>query len=134
MTSSEDSMNQEAIVLLMSVLGKHFGIFIDPDDYEKTIYSCERAEKYKNVYFIKLSSESDLSKLCMLARNSDRRHRGQSTRSYCVNIKTNKVMSNCFSSKCKKRGGKFVFQEVATSSEEDDSEEETLTTSKKRKI
>jgi hypothetical protein len=129
---SEENSKHAAIQLLMSCLCKAFTVFIDPDDYEQSIYSCSRAAKYKNVYFIKLSSESDLSKYCMLARNKGQQHRGQSSRSYCVNIKTNKVMSNCFSTKCKQRGGgKYVFQEVLTSSE-DESEDESP--SKKQKV
>jgi hypothetical protein len=121
---SQESLKHEAVDILLTCLRKEFEIYIDQEDYQKTIYSCERAEKYKNVYYIKLSTESDVSKLCALTYNSNRCHRGVSNRSYCVNIKTKKIMSNCFSTKCKTRnGGKYVFQDVDTS-EEDESDEQ----------
>jgi hypothetical protein len=122
---SEEDKKNAAVQILMNCLCKAYNVFVDPDDYDKTIYSCARAPKYKNVYFIKLCQECDLSKYCILARNKEHMHRGQSTRSYCVNTKTNKVMSNCFSTKCKERGGgRFVFQQQLTSSE-DESEDES---------
>ena len=124
-TTSQNN-NKEAINLLLSVLSKQFGIDLDEEDYQDNIYSCSIAPEYKNVYFIKLTHASALSDFCMLAKNSQKTHRGTSTRSYCVNIKTNKVISMCFSSKCRKRGGKYVFQDVDsdTSSEEESSEDE----------
>ena len=142
MTTPEEDSKHEANHLLISVLCKQFGYFVDPDEYDDNIYSCQRAEKYNNVYFIKMKHSSQLSKYCMLARNGEKKHRGPSTRSYCVNIKTKKVMSNCFSSKCRQRGGgKYTFQDVETSSEDDDDDDDddddvkkTLTTSKRQKV
>ena len=132
-TTSENN-NKEAVNLLLSVLSTHFGIDIDEEDYDDNVYSCSIAPDHKNVYFIKLTHASALSKFCMLAKNSHKTHHGPSTRSYCVNIKTNKVISMCFSSKCKKRGGgKYTFQDVYTSSEDESSEDEKQT-SKKLKV
>ena len=125
MTSTTSQNNKEAVNLLLSVLSKHFGIDIDEEDYDDNVYSCSIAPDHKNVYFIKLTHASALSNFCMLARNSQKSHHGPSTRSYCVNIHTKKVISMCFSSKCKKRGGgKYIFQDVYTSSEDDTSSED----------
>ena len=136
MTSTTSQNNKEAINLILSVLTKQFGVDICEDDYDSQVYSCSIAPDYQNVYFIKLNHTSDFSNLCMLARNSQKTHRGASTRSYCVNIKTNKVISMCFSSKCKKRGGgKYVFQDVdSDTSSEDESSEDEKQTSKKLKV
>ena len=135
MTSTTSQNNKEAVNLLLSVLSKQFGVDIDEEDYDDNIYSCSIATGYKNVYFIKLTHASALSKLCMLARNSTKTHRGPSTRSYCVNIYSKKVISMCFSSKCKKRGGgKYIFQDVDTSSEDETSSDDEEPTSKKLKV
>ena len=134
MASTTSQNNKEAVNLLLSVLSKQFGVDIDEEDYDSQVYSCSIAPDYKNVYFIKLNHTSDFSNLCMLARNSQKTHRGPSTRSYCVNIHTKKVISMCFSSKCKKRGGKYIFQDVETSSEDDTSSEDEKPTSKKLKV
>ena len=132
--TSTTSENKEAVNLLLSVLSKQFSIDLDEEDYQDNIYSCSIAPEYKNVYFIKLTHASAFSDFCMLAKNSQKTHRGTSTRSYCVNIKTNKVISMCFSSKCKKRGGgKYIFQDVETSSEDDTSSEDEKPTLKKLK-
>ena len=119
--------NKEAVNLLLSVLSKVFGIDIDEEDYDDNIYSCSIAPDYKNVFFIKLTHASAFANMCMLARNSMKTHRGPSTRSYCVNIYSKKVISMCFSSKCKKRGGKYTFQDVETSSEDTSSDDEEPT-------
>ena len=137
MTSTTSQNNKEAVNLLLSVLSKQFGVEICEDDYDSQVYSCSIAPEYQNVYFIKLNNSSYFSNLCMLARNRQKTHRGPSSRSYCVNIKTNKVISMCFSSKCKKRGGgKYIFQDVDsdTSSEDESSEDEKNKTSKKLKV
>lgn len=134
-TTSENN-NKEAVNLLLSVLTKQFGIDIDEEDYEDNVYSCILAKEYHNVYFIKLTHSSALAKLCMLARNSRKTHRGTSMRSYCVNIHSKKVISMCFSSKCKKRGVKYIFQDVnsETSSEDKTSSDDEKQTSKKLKV
>ena len=127
MTSTAQN-NKEAINILLSVLSKHFGIDIDEEDYDDNIYSCSLSPGYTNVFFIKLTHASALSSFCMLARNSQKSHHGPSTRSYCVNTHTKKVISMCFSSKCKKRGGgKYIFQDVYTSSEDTSSDDEEPT-------
>ena len=134
MTSTTSENNKEAVNLLLSVLSKQFGVEICEDDYDSQVYSCSIAPEYQNVYFIKLNHSSYFSNLCMLAKNSMKTHRGPSSRSYCVNIHSKKVISMCFSSKCKKRGGgKYIFQDVDTSSEDETSSDDEEPTSKKLK-
>jgi hypothetical protein len=134
MTSTSQN-NKEAVNLLLSVLSKHFGVDVDEEDYNDNVYSCSLSPEYKNVFLIKLTHASALSNFCMLARNSQKSHHGPSTRSYCVNIHTKKVISMCFSSKCKKRGGgKYIFQDVYTSSEDETSSDDEEPTSKKFKV
>jgi hypothetical protein len=135
MTSTTSQNNKEAVNLLLSVLSKHFCIDIDEEDYDDNVYSCSIAPEYKNVFFIKLTHASAFANFCMLARNSQKSHRGPSTRSYCVNIHSKKVISMCFSSKCKKRGGgKYIFQDVDTSGEDETSSDDEEPTSKKLKV
>ena len=98
------------------------------EEFSKAVYSCERAPKFKHVFFIKLSNDSPLARHCALAKGLS--HTGRPKRSYCVNVFSKKVVAMCFSSKCKKRqDGKAVIQDAYESdtSDEDSSDDDAQT-------
>jgi hypothetical protein len=144
MSSSEDKFdsNQElAFNIVIDGLKQKFHATSDAT-VETDAYASTKAEKYKNVYFVKLTDACDLAKYCPVTRSVRKMHSGSKRRSYCVNIATKKVSGKCWSSKCQKRNdGRFVLcegEEPVTSDEDDEDtsedEDDTQPATKKAKL
>jgi hypothetical protein len=143
-STSEDKFdsNQEiAFNILIEALKQEFHATSDAT-VEKDAYAVTKAEKYKNVYFVKLQDACDMAKYCPVTKSVRKMHSGTKRRSYCVNIATKKVSGKCWSSKCQTRNdGRFVLcegEEQVTSDEDDEDtsedEDDTQPATKKAKL
>jgi hypothetical protein len=121
-----DSNQEIAFNILIEALKQEFHATSDAT-VEKDAYAVTKAEKYTNVYFVKLQDACDMAKYCPVTKSVRKMHSGTKRRSYCVNIATKKVSGKCWSSKCQTRNdGRFVLceGEEQVTSDEDTSEDE----------
>lgn len=117
---------EKAKTMLVKALENQYDNYDSKSDVSMDIFhSCIQAEKFRNVFFIKLKHDSNAAKYCPLIRNN--LHKGIPKRSYCVNINSGKIIVTCFSSKCRLRnGGRITIVEADNNNADTSSEDEDV--------